>query len=583
MKLLSLFLLAIVVYAQNPVTARYPTNVVTDVYLAVPKDGATTSLTAAINSSQTSFTVASGSVFYIYGFITIESEILQICNIVSTTITACSRGAQGTSAASHANGVAVRGLVIAAYVNNSNAEIKAVETALGASLANVFQISQTNAATGYNNFSAGSMRLAEKTVATLPSAATSTGKVFVVTDGTSASDCTVGGASTASLCRSNGSAWVSIGGGGGGGGSAGVPYCADATGSTTTYTCPVATDYTLATWARATFIPQTTNTTTTPTIAINGGLAKTFLNSDGTALVAGQLVGGKPYDIVYNGTNQLLLGEHLAAGPTSCLTVDRTTNPPTVDIVTACVPSKTGTNTWTGANDFSGASATSPSKSGVSASIPGTCSVGQTYFKTDAAAGQNLFGCTSVNTWTLLGAGTGGQTLTTGPGGYLWHVGAHYADNLVATGIAAPLYWPFLNEYSSRNVSSMTFNVTVLEAGKVFSAFWVTNAKALIANCTSTTGSLAATGYVTVTFSGPCVLTDPNPYLGLCTNSTTAQFQNVDFYAAGFSAAIANSVAAVIGTGANACTGAAPLLPPATAGTITGANTAYRPAVWARP
>lgn len=40
-------------------------------------------------------------------------------------------------------------------------------------------------------------------------------------------------------------------------------------------------------------------------------------------------------------------------------------------------------------------------------SLPGTCDVGETYFKTDAAAGQNLYGCTSTNTWTLLGDGGG--------------------------------------------------------------------------------------------------------------------------------------------------------------------------------
>lgn len=40
-------------------------------------------------------------------------------------------------------------------------------------------------------------------------------------------------------------------------------------------------------------------------------------------------------------------------------------------------------------------------------SLPGTCTVGQRYFKTDATAGQNLYGCTSSNTWTVLGDGGG--------------------------------------------------------------------------------------------------------------------------------------------------------------------------------
>ena len=46
-------------------------------------------------------------------------------------------------------------------------------------------------------------------------------------------------------------------------------------------------------------------------------------------------------------------------------------------------------------------------------SLPGTCTVGQRYFKTDATAGQNLYGCTATNTWTVLGDG-GGSGSTSG-------------------------------------------------------------------------------------------------------------------------------------------------------------------------
>ena len=42
-------------------------------------------------------------------------------------------------------------------------------------------------------------------------------------------------------------------------------------------------------------------------------------------------------------------------------------------------------------------------------SLPATCTVGQRYFKTNATAGQNLYGCTATNTWTALGAGSGGS------------------------------------------------------------------------------------------------------------------------------------------------------------------------------
>jgi len=44
---------------------------------------------------------------------------------------------------------------------------------------------------------------------------------------------------------------------------------------------------------------------------------------------------------------------------------------------------------------------------------PAACEVGECFFDTDATAGQNLYGCTAANTWTLLGDGTGSVS----PGG----------------------------------------------------------------------------------------------------------------------------------------------------------------------
>jgi len=62
----------------------------------------------------------------------------------------------------------------------------------------------------------------------------------------------------------------------------------------------------------------------------------------------------------------------------------------------------------TGTVDFSGGGHTLPAKAGIGASKPATCTVGEQYFATDATAGQNLFGCTVANTWTLEGGGGGG-------------------------------------------------------------------------------------------------------------------------------------------------------------------------------
>jgi hypothetical protein len=65
----------------------------------------------------------------------------------------------------------------------------------------------------------------------------------------------------------------------------------------------------------------------------------------------------------------------------------------------------TGTFAWTGDHDFSGATNTTPNKVGTTP--PGTCSVGDTYFDTDATAGQRFLNCDPANTWTAHGDGGG--------------------------------------------------------------------------------------------------------------------------------------------------------------------------------
>lgn len=61
-----------------------------------------------------------------------------------------------------------------------------------------------------------------------------------------------------------------------------------------------------------------------------------------------------------------------------------------------------GSNSWTGNDDFSGASHSTPAKTGLIANRPATCTVGELYFATDAAtAGKNLHFCTAINTWTV--------------------------------------------------------------------------------------------------------------------------------------------------------------------------------------
>lgn len=62
--------------------------------------------------------------------------------------------------------------------------------------------------------------------------------------------------------------------------------------------------------------------------------------------------------------------------------------------------------------DFSQATATRPFP--VGPILPAVCATGETYFKSDAPAGRNLYLCTSMNMWTPIeGGGTGADTDTT--------------------------------------------------------------------------------------------------------------------------------------------------------------------------
>lgn len=72
--------------------------------------------------------------------------------------------------------------------------------------------------------------------------------------------------------------------------------------------------------------------------------------------------------------------------------------------------------------DFSAASSTKPVTTGTT--LPSTCSVGQMFFLSNASAGQNVYGCAVVNTWTLQSGGGGGG----GSG-----VGVESAGTLVGT------------------------------------------------------------------------------------------------------------------------------------------------------
>jgi hypothetical protein len=74
--------------------------------------------------------------------------------------------------------------------------------------------------------------------------------------------------------------------------------------------------------------------------------------------------------------------------------------------------------------DFSSAARTRPSKTGTL--VPAVCTIGETFVKTDAAAGKNLYVCTATNVWTVQGVevpdptGKADQVLTNDGSGLSW-------------------------------------------------------------------------------------------------------------------------------------------------------------------
>lgn len=80
--------------------------------------------------------------------------------------------------------------------------------------------------------------------------------------------------------------------------------------------------------------------------------------------------------------------------------------------------------------DFSGASATKPSKTG--AALPAGCSVGETFFLTSAAAGQNLYFCTAADEWSLQGQSPAPVTSVMGRTGAVTGQAGDYAFDQIA-------------------------------------------------------------------------------------------------------------------------------------------------------
>lgn len=108
--------------------AIFPTAVATDADLHVAVNLKQTTLNGAINNVTTTIVLTSASGFPTAGYVTIDSENIRYTGISTNTLTGVTRGADGTTAASHLNAAVVEHTVVAAHHNVLKDEIIAIES-----------------------------------------------------------------------------------------------------------------------------------------------------------------------------------------------------------------------------------------------------------------------------------------------------------------------------------------------------------------------------------------------------------------------------------------------------------------------
>lgn len=194
-------------------------------------------------------------------------------------------------------------------------------------------------------------------VGLLPSAAANTNVIYIVTDGTSLTDCTVGGGSTRAWCISNGAAWVpttASSTGLGDPGSNGIVYrngvgtstvatatemsgpnfCQDSVG-TDAYACslsPAITSYTtgLRVWFKA-----GASNTGNATLNLNSLGAVDIYRDPTNSLIDRDIKVNQWVEVIYNGTQFQLVKDKVWVGP---LTSAPAYNNETIVIVDAAYP-----------------------------------------------------------------------------------------------------------------------------------------------------------------------------------------------------------------------------------------------------
>jgi len=122
-------------------------------FSSVTVPGATTTLNGAITDSDTTITLTDASSFSTSGSVRIEDEIITYTGKSSNDLTGCTRGTNGTTAAAHADGTAVRESTVTRY-NTSDFTTNTFEVITVPS-ANTFTITMPSTETGTGMTAAG--------------------------------------------------------------------------------------------------------------------------------------------------------------------------------------------------------------------------------------------------------------------------------------------------------------------------------------------------------------------------------------------------------------------------------------------
>jgi hypothetical protein len=135
----------------------------------------------------------------------------------------------------------------------------------------------------------------------------------------------------------------------------------------------------------------------------------------------------------------------------------------TAGVLSAAVPGThyaglTSTNVYTGRQDASGAASTAANKTGTT--LPATCVVGDTFFKSNDPAGRNIYGCTVANIWTLQGDGTGAAGTVTISGTPATGQAAEWTSSSAVTGVATTGTGNYVKQFQpTMTVMDSTFTI----------------------------------------------------------------------------------------------------------------------------